>query len=201
MDMMEIRRRLLQFEVLPPEYKRIQYMDSTNNTGQYINTLFVPDDNSYVECGFCFPTVKAYQCAFGSKGSQFSAVRRGSTNGFEVDICGAYVYITTPNLSNYTVMELSTNKVVVNGTETLLTKGTGQIDTPIFLFAKGFVNSTALDIKGSCRIWYAKIYQNNQLVRNFIPCIRKTDNKPGMYDTVFKNFYTNAGSGEFVVPS
>lgn len=34
-----------------------------------------------------------------------------------------------------------------------------------------------------------------------IPCVRKSDNKPGMYDTVSKTFYTNAGTGEFIVPN
>lgn len=34
---------------------------------------------------------------------------------------------------------------------------------------------------------------------NFIPCYRKSDSKPGMYDTVSKTFYTNSGTGEFLV--
>ena len=35
---------------------------------------------------------------------------------------------------------------------------------------------------------------------NLIPCIRKSDSKPGMYDMVSKTFYTNAGTGEFIIP-
>ena len=38
-------------------------------------------------------------------------------------------------------------------------------------------------------------------VMNLVPCVRKSDSKPGMYDTVSKTFYTNAGSGEFIVPT
>lgn len=34
---------------------------------------------------------------------------------------------------------------------------------------------------------------------NLIPCYRKSDNEPGMYDTVSGNFYTNEGSGDFLV--
>ena len=30
-----------------------------------------------------------------------------------------------------------------------------------------------------------------------VPCIRNSDNKPGLYDKVNKVFYVNKGSGEF----
>ena len=33
----------------------------------------------------------------------------------------------------------------------------------------------------------------------FIPCYRKADNEPGMYDIINDVFYTNSGSGTFVV--
>lgn len=36
------------------------------------------------------------------------------------------------------------------------------------------------------------------LVREFIPALRVSDSKPGLYDTVNSVFYTNAGSGEFL---
>lgn len=34
---------------------------------------------------------------------------------------------------------------------------------------------------------------------HFIPCYRKSDNKPGMYDIENNVFYTNDGTGEFIV--
>lgn len=36
-------------------------------------------------------------------------------------------------------------------------------------------------------------------IRNFIPCYRKSDNEPGMYDTITGTFYTNSGTGTFTV--
>lgn len=50
----------------------------------------------------------------------------------------------------------------------------------------------------------AKIYsckmsdQNGSLVRDFVPARRKSDNVVGLYDTVNEQFYTNAGTGEFI---
>jgi hypothetical protein len=36
------------------------------------------------------------------------------------------------------------------------------------------------------------------LIRDFIPAKRNSDNVLGMYDTVSGQFFTNAGTGEFV---
>lgn len=38
---------------------------------------------------------------------------------------------------------------------------------------------------------------NNIVVRHFIPVVRNSDDKPGMYDLVNDVFYTNQGTGEF----
>lgn len=35
---------------------------------------------------------------------------------------------------------------------------------------------------------------------DLVACIRKSDNKPGMYDKVTQTFFTNQGTGEFTVP-
>lgn len=53
----------------------------------------------------------------------------------------------------------------------------------------------------SAKTFSSKIWQNGTLIRNLAPCVRKSDSKPGMYDTVTKTFYTNAGTGEFIVPN
>lgn len=47
--------------------------------------------------------------------------------------------------------------------------------------------------------WYSfKIWKGNILLRNFVPCYRKSDNVVGMYDTVKGEFYTNSGTGQFL---
>lgn len=49
------------------------------------------------------------------------------------------------------------------------------------------------------KVYGAKYYLDGVLVRNFIPCIRKSDNKPGMYDLVNNQFYVNQGTEEFLI--
>lgn len=46
-------------------------------------------------------------------------------------------------------------------------------------------------------IYSCQIYQGNELIYDLVPCYRKNDIKPGMYDFANDYFYTNAGSGEF----
>ena len=51
------------------------------------------------------------------------------------------------------------------------------------------------------KIYYFRYYDNTgKLAREFIPCHRKSDNKPGMYETVLGTFHVNQNStGEFAV--
>lgn len=52
---------------------------------------------------------------------------------------------------------------------------------------------------GKVKIYNCCIYIGTDKQRDYIPCYRKSDSKPGMYDLVTKTFFTNAGTGEFVV--
>lgn len=48
-----------------------------------------------------------------------------------------------------------------------------------------------------CKFYSFKIWDNEILVRNYVPCYRKSDNVIGMYDLVNDTFNVNAGSGTF----
>ena len=48
---------------------------------------------------------------------------------------------------------------------------------------------------------YERIYVNNELVREYVACIRDSDNEAGMYDFVTEQFYANAGTGSFITPT
>lgn len=49
------------------------------------------------------------------------------------------------------------------------------------------------------KIYSCKIWDETTLVRDFVPCYRKADSVAGMYDVVNDVFYTNQGSGSFIV--
>lgn len=70
------------------------------------------------------------------------------------------------------------------------------------------VNVFILDMKvawatifapAKAKVYACKIHNGDSLVRDFIPCYRKSDNEVGLYDIVNNQFYTNQGSGSFLM--
>lgn len=45
---------------------------------------------------------------------------------------------------------------------------------------------------------YAKLYDGANIVRDLVPCYRKSDNRPGFYCLISKAFYTNAGGASIL---
>lgn len=53
--------------------------------------------------------------------------------------------------------------------------------------------------KAQMKLYMCKLYNSGTLIKNFIPCYRRSDMKPGLYDIVGRKFYTNQGTGEFLL--
>ena len=62
----------------------------------------------------------------------------------------------------------------------------------------GTPDMSARQIIRKMKVYSFKMYDNNILVRDFVPVVRKSDGVAGMYDMVESKFYTNAGSGAFI---
>ena len=69
--------------------------------------------------------------------------------------------------------------------------------TDYSMYLMGFHNGGSHQIS-FLAVYTAKFYINGELVREFIPCYRKSDNEVGLYDIVGNQFYTNQGSGTFL---
>ena len=205
MDVMMRRRALMGMQsLLPGAYQKMEWIAAQSGVGQYIDSgVIVPYPNTLTVQGrFKFTDNKGWQSAFGGKGPEFCLQQNASNASLLAQLNGKSNY----NIANFTFgedieFEMSRASVTVNGVEKSITDGTIHYNEPIWLFGKMALNTTKIDIAGSAVIYQFKIYDDRTLVRNFVPCIRKLDNKPGMYDTVSKTFYTNAGKGEFIVPN
>ena len=84
--------------------------------------------------------------------------------------------------------------MVINGTKSAVGTITGTFESTqnIALFR---VTSTS-PIYCYAKIYYCKIWDNNILVRNFIPCIDE-NNVPYMFDKVTHSVFLNQGTGQF----
>lgn len=63
------------------------------------------------------------------------------------------------------------------------------------IFGKRWRSST-VDSMVKCKLYYLKLVLSSDIYE-YYPVLRKTDNKPGLYDVMHNNFLTNSGSGEF----
>ena len=67
---------------------------------------------------------------------------------------------------------------------------------PLFLFASN--DRGTVVILSALVVYGCKIFDDGVLARNFIPAKRRADDVCGLWDTVTKTFFTNAGTGAFV---
>ena len=201
------RRRALMARVesggqLPEAYQAVEYLESTGtqsiNLGVYANqdsvmisdVLFVKSNQSFYYGGGTAYGSKTFECYFWNPNLQFN--EWGST----IYLSGSDV----PNNIRATIYH-SLNRYAltyaggdVSREETFTS--TFQTEYPVHLFALNRQSGVAY---GKARIYGAEFYQGQTIVRKCIPCYRKSDDKPGMYDLVSETFLTNAGTGEFLV--
>lgn len=193
---------------LPREYQEVEYIQSTGS--QYINTGFAYSKTTWkVE-------VKFSSQAFGS---QYHTYRLwGSYNQASPTSRSFILYVnysrlrlwlwtsdydTNRSLSTNTIYELTeeittagTCKVTFNwSTTTHNYSGTIATNKNFYIFCNNETWNPGSFWRD--RLYYLKLYEQWILVRDFVPCYRKSDGVIGLYDLVNNNFYTNAGSGTF----
>lgn len=195
---------------LPSEYQEVEYIE--NSGTQYINTGITPGKNYKFEIKFMDTTAENSFYATGARASSSGTIYYG-INGSSVT-GNILVSSTTINsgayrMKNY-IYECSANfnedKTGTAYLKCLTTDdeftGTQNAVLPnnytykVMLFAVRSAN-----IVNSMRLYYFKQWRNGDLMRDFVPCYRKADNVAGLYDKVTKTFYTNNGTGDFILPS
>ncbi len=207
-----IRGKLYDF--LPSEFQRVEYLESTveDNAGnQFIDTGFIPTSRNLkirfnMYCAVV-PTAERDLVATSVVGTN------GTLNSIVFGQVASSVFLYTNGDTNvrltyadgFTVGESHTVELDFNGdtnTKTLTVDGqsiSGAYTTNIV--TKG----TPLCLMGAngfrpaplgTQFPYAAIWQDGELVRYLIPCYRKSDNEPGMYDLVYGGFHVNGGTGD-----
>ena len=187
------------YSLLPSEYQEVEYLESTGT--QYINTGVVADMDTSIALDFQLTNIadvwlfgarissgdSAY--CFGLRGGMYFAF--AYNNSWNVDI------VNYSDLNRH-IISLNKNLLYFDGAlKHTFTYPSTNFVTPYNLTIFG-LNLAPYNSKYKC--FSLIIYDNDVLVRNFIPCYRKSDNEAGMYDTVNGVFYTNQGSGDdFIV--
>lgn len=199
MDLIEVRRKLLVADPeLPPMYRRVEYLQSSGV--QYIKS---PLTDIY---GW---KIRITTFDLGNKDSAgyFGWWNSGSQNELQMAAHKVVIAYGSDNATHDIgtpfdgLIVADGAQITANGTTYMANVKPPNINVPFALF--GYNRTTGVvNCSGSCRIYYAVFYNSQHgIIGNFIPCIRTSDNKPGMYDSVSKTFFTNEGTGEFVIPT
>ena len=184
-------------DMLPSGYTRLEYIQSTGT--QYIDTgvtggvtiRAVAQQTTYTGSSqILFGTLSS-----GVAGSYFGTGTTSEKWGF-----GAAVSTGLSSIPANTkaTLEITYNANggatgTVNG-ETISRSGT-QPPQRLTIFS-----APTGTYKGRYKLWSCEVYQNDVLVRDFVPA-KNSSNVIGMYDTVSGQFFTNSGTGDFAGPA
>lgn len=186
--------------ILPSEYTRVDYIESSGT--QYINTGVIGKKETKVEMQFKFASIPSgANIIFGCNAERFCVFRLKSGGSFSAQVSSFSVdpsiFGVVGTHYNVKVDYDNTDMININGTVATNSRAVPSFTTGIncYLFA-GNVNGTASNFS-FIKLYSCKIYDDNTLLRNFVPCYKNSDNKIGLYDTVNNVFYENQGTGNF----
>lgn len=208
-DKREAIMRIYNVELLnytDDEFQEVEYIESTGT--QHIDTGYVPNNNTRTVCDIMWTQFNnSYWGGFGAGASSTS-------RAFECYVYSSYVnwnfynhsYGADGSLgyrgSTNTRYHIDANKsvfTIYNSSGTQLKQITAQDGTftaPYTMYLFGLHRSSSGH--GYVRFYgHVYIYDNGTLIREFVPCYRKSDGVIGMWDKVNKQFYTNGGTGTF----
>ena len=185
---------------LPQGYQEVEYIESSGT--QYIDTGYKPTSNNLrIECEFEYTADHSASSVFGSESSgKYSIVPWGAPE-FYVGSSTRLLAQTTALNTKYLLdahANAGTLTVSLNGT-TNSASYSGSILTTVNMGIFCNIIAGVANQFCSMKLYAMYIYDNGNLVRDFVPCYRKADNVAGLYDLVNNVFYTNAGSGVFAV--
>lgn len=200
---------VFEYSELPQGYQRCKYV-RTASGGNYINTGFIPnnyDGNYALELdiqGVEIPSSSRYMCGTGSPRSCNIRVNTsGSITIYNQSTSGSSAATAlTMRPEEIDILNRIKFKVILRdeSTTTLIKDGVEHTGTTVSKTDSTNayrIGQTTGSNGYDTKIYGAKIYDiNNNLVRNFIPCL-DTNDVPCFYDSVNKQTYYNRGTGTF----
>lgn len=189
---------------VPDEYQVIEYLQSDGQS--YINTLVPSHSNMSAELLFEF-TEKSKDCSMiGTKYSKGSRDRlyfyhcyEGHKLGY-VDYVGSGSIVVGEKYLVKTTLNVGNQSMYIN--DQLIYQGYNNkyINTRLNFYVFNLNSDGVEDEKymSKAKLYYLKIWDGVNLVRDYVPVIRLEDEELGLYDMINQQFYTNQGSGSFI---
>ena len=201
MTLLERRRALM--SQTREKYVFVEYIQSTGT--QWIDTGFVPKNTTRVVMDFQVAEITA-SFIFGSRvsGSSKAYTFNMSKTGFTefkfltVYGSGGSMVSATADTSRHTVDKnkrttyFDSAVAGMHNSETFTSPGSLELLACYNNGTKGYLPS-------KIKLYSCQIYDNGTLVRDVVPCYRKSDKVAGLYDKANDIFYENQGTGNFLI--
>ena len=203
---------------LPSEYQEVEYIESAQT--QWIDTGVHPQDIDTMEADITLEQLRQQQERQFFLGGNYDS--SSTTSGV-----ASYVYVVVESRMNNqiqlwygtyrgtpsywtlgerkkikTVLKKGLQQMYVDG-EIVLNNSTAH-EPPVSsrtlpLMAYNYKDNTLANYGWGGRVYSLKLSKEGVMVRDFVPCYRRSDGVAGLYDRITGTFYTNAGTGSFTV--
>ena len=203
---------------LPDGYIELEYIEGTG--AQYVNTGYCPSPTTRTLLDFQLTAVKGQYRLFGvEKDGSGHLVYSMYVNGQNAT-SGSFAYARKDTSGNWTGLidadalrhtfdfnhdnGAGGRAVTISGTSVdnrTLSEGTPATATakyPLFLGAPNKGGSTNPDQIAKYRLYSCRLFEDEELVRDFIPAYRTSDSAAGLYDLVNGVFYPSASATSFI---
>ena len=206
--------------LLPNEYQQVEYIEtnpSSWTTGQYIDTGVNVTERTGFDIDFQissnFNTTESGQGGWGevfgicdarSGSNCLNDLELGTWTGVSSSGYFSYGnsiyhgYSLAAGMSQNNRMQISMHNRVFtnqNGDVTKMNTQKFTSQNTLYLFARNWLGTASALSKTS--LYSFKLYDGNEIIRDFIPCYRKNDLEVGLYDVINDQFYSNQGTGSF----
>lgn len=193
---------------IPSAYQQVEWIEAAANVGAYIDLGFSYDTGAVIHLGqYILNDNTAYpfgaaensgklRCMFSSPYSNGVTVYFSDATTYQSIAIGYTKNTLNEIVATFKKGSLRLQNLTLNRelTDTRITDYA--MTAPLYLFAQNYNGSPRFG--DTRRIAYFQYYdKNGTLICDLYPCYRKSDGVIGMYDTVSKTLFTNAGTGAF----
>ena len=208
MDLMAARRRILMDtgEFIPPGYQTYDFLQAQGDRA--IIDTGVPGNNDLLMFNFCFNidryiTYRGFFTNYSSESANCWRLSESGSNNLLFTTNTKTGSSATFDIGDYRSTKL---EIILDKTNLTVKKG-GSTYTKSSPTTAGTTNNNTIVINSSrtysqtrddvIKWYYFKMFDNGVLIRNYVPVVRKSDSKPGFYDTVNCTFNPSVGSADF----
>lgn len=180
------------------ELEILQYIESTGT--QYIDTNFKHNEKTRVVIDFEITTHKNWGNIFGSFGgasgsNKLMFLGMNDQESFYSHFGGDSTSFTMSSVGKFSV-DYNKNILTINNTSHTFTTSTFQSEFNLLLFGvTGYTGTVSMAPTG-VKIYFCQIYDNDVLVRDFIPVLDE-QGKACLYDKITQRKFLNKGTGDF----